>query len=58
MQKGVCSLKGKGSIYTSAITWLHPSLMRKIKGIIGTEYSLRPRSRTFQQKAIINLYVL
>lgn len=43
------------SIYMNAITQLHPPLMRKIKGIIGTMYSLRPGSKMFQKKAIINL---
>lgn len=43
------------SIYMNAITQLHHPLMRKIKGIIETMYSLRPRSKLFQKKAIINL---
>ena len=46
------------SIYMNAITQLHHPLMRKIKGIIGTMYSLRPRSKMFQKKAIINFYAV
>ena len=42
----------------NAITQLHHPLMRKIKEIIGTMYSLRPRSKMFQKKAIINLYAV
>lgn len=43
------------SIYMNVITQLHHPLMRKIKGIIGTMYSLRPKSKMFQKKTIINL---
>lgn len=46
------------SIYMNAITPRHHPLMRKIKGIIGTMYSLRPRSQTSQEKAIINFYAV
>lgn len=46
------------SIYMNAITQLHHSLMWKIKGIIGTMYSLRPRSKMFQKKAVINFYAV
>ena len=41
-----------------AITQLHHPLMRKIREIIGTMYSLRPRSKMFQKKAVINLYAI
>lgn len=46
------------SIYMNAITQLHHPLMRKIKEITGTMYSLRPRSKMSQKKAIINLYTV
>ena len=46
------------SIYMNAITQLHHPLMRKIKGIIGTVYSLRPRSKMVQKKAVINFYAV
>lgn len=46
------------SIYMRAITQLQNSLMRKIKGIIGTMYSWRPGSRRFRRKVIINLYAV
>ena len=42
----------------NAITQLHHPQMRKIKEIIGTMYSLRPRSKMFQKKAVINLYAI
>lgn len=42
----------------NTITQLHHPLMRKIKGIIRTMYSLRPRSKMLQKKAIINFYAV
>lgn len=43
------------SIYMNAITQQQHPLKRKIKGIIGTMYSSRPKSKMFQKRAIINL---